>query len=201
MRAGSGRGGRDGSGVLYGVPEDEALSSVLSVGEEGARVSEVRYEVVPAGVDRLRVPYAVYRWDSPLSEWFRECVIELEGPVTHHVCPEHDFWVLRPARGGGGGVMEELAARSFELTLAELRFQWGATGEEQERYSKLRVAVYRRWLDAQAEGDPFVAWVTRVNWLFNEAAKMQRQVEASVRVMTSPEALEAVKKLEEKLRG
>ena len=93
---------------------------------------------------------------------------------------------------------EELAKRARDASIAELRFYYEVTGQESERYDMLRLALYRHWLETEPDKE-FVKYASKRHGILKEAAVAQTHQQASLKLMGSPEFLEAMKGVEKKL--
>ena len=93
---------------------------------------------------------------------------------------------------------EELATMSMKTAVAEMRYSYDNPGSVVLRYGKLRLAVYRAFLDG-CDDPEFAAFLKKGHGLFTEAAAQQVRMTQAVDLMAEPEMTAAMKRLQEQI--
>ena len=96
--------------------------------------------------------------------------------------------------------MEETVKVALNGQLAELAFFYQHTGQEVERYDKLRVIVHRQWIE-QCDDPEFAAYLASRNNIFGRAMADVELAKKQVKLMASEEMLAAMKDLHKKVEG
>ena len=94
--------------------------------------------------------------------------------------------------------LEELATMSMKTAVAEMRHAYDNPGSEMARYGKLRLAVYRAFLDG-CDDPEFAAFLKKGHGLFTEAAAQQARMTQTVDLMAEPEMAAAMKRMQEQI--
>ena len=92
--------------------------------------------------------------------------------------------------------LEEIAKLSLEAAMAETRFMYEASGRDVERYCKLRLAVYRTYLDS-CDDPEFAGYLAKAHGLFKEAVARQQAAGMTVKMMDEPEMVSAMKRMQD----
>lgn len=93
---------------------------------------------------------------------------------------------------------EELAGMSLDIALAEMRFFYEHLGSELHRYEKLRMTVYRAYLE-HCDDSEWAAFITKRHGLFKEAAAPEMRLQEATALTEEPEMVAAMKRIHEKL--
>ena len=93
---------------------------------------------------------------------------------------------------------EELATMSMKTAVAEMRYAYDNPGSAMARYGKLRLAVYRSFLDG-CEDLEFAAFLKKGHGLFTEAAAQQVRTTQALDLMAEPEMAVAMKRMQDQI--
>ena len=94
--------------------------------------------------------------------------------------------------------LEETVKLALEATVAECRLCFDQPQREYARYEKLRIAVYRQFLE-QCEDAEFAEFLQRTHPVFGNAGHEAREAKRVAKMMSSPDMIEASKQAHERL--